>query len=70
MTRLTKIEKNEMLEDAKCKKRMMAFRKVKNCVRKMSFEEYACWLDHVRALVPKKYSNRKKRFVEYKNVKI
>jgi hypothetical protein len=65
--RLTKIEKKEMLEDGKSKKRMRAFRSLRASVPKMSFEEYADWLMQLQSMNPVK---QKKRFVVYKNVKI
>jgi hypothetical protein len=41
---LSEIEKKEMLEDAKNKKRKINFRKVRYSKRKMSFEEYISWV--------------------------
>jgi len=69
MTKLSKIEKQEMFKDGRSKKRMIAFRKAKNSCLEMSFEEYVEWLQQVLSLTPEKYSDRKRKFV-YKNVKI
>ncbi|OQA92821.1 MAG: hypothetical protein BWY26_00024 [Elusimicrobia bacterium ADurb.Bin231] len=70
MTKLSKIEKQEMFKDGRSKKRMIAFRKAKNSSLEMSFEEYVEWLQQVLSLTPEKYSDRKRKFVVYKNVKI
>ncbi len=70
MTKITKIEKQEMFTDGRSKKRMIAFRKAKNASLEMSFEEYAEWLQQVLTLMPEDYSDRERKFVVYKNVKI
>jgi len=65
--KLSEIEKKEMLEDGKNKKRTMDFRKAKYSGKKMSFEEYIEWLNEMRKIRPIKAN---KNFVIYKNVKI
>lgn len=65
--KLSEIEKREMLEDGRNKKRMMDFRKAKSSSRKMSFEEYIAWLTEMQKINPVKTG---KKFVVYKNIKI
>ena len=65
--KLSEVEKKEMLEDGKDKKRMMDFRKASSSERKMSFEEYIAWLTEMQELNPVK---TEKKFIAYKNVKI
>ena len=65
--KLTKIEKEEMLRDGKSKKRQEDFRKLKYFPKNISFEKYISLLEQWQSIYKIK---PKKRFIEYKNVKI
>ncbi|PIU83362.1 MAG: hypothetical protein COS68_04450 [Elusimicrobia bacterium CG06_land_8_20_14_3_00_38_11] len=65
--KLSEVEKKEMLEDGKNKKRTMNFRKGRYIHKKMSFEEYIDWLQEMQKIHP---VNPPREFVVYKNVKI
>ena len=65
--KLTEIEKKEMLEDAKDKKRREAFRKIKAPFHHKTFEEYINWLEEMQTVFQIK---EERKIVNYKNVKI
>ncbi|MEW6555996.1 MAG: hypothetical protein AB1349_01425 [Elusimicrobiota bacterium] len=65
--KLSEIEKKEMLEDSKSKKRMLDFRKIQHIQKKMAFEEYIEWLMEIQKIHPVKPN---KNSVIYKNIKI
>ena len=62
--RLTEEEKREMLEEAADVRRREDFRKARELMRKMTFEQYLRWLTEMTRLFPRE----PRKPVEYKKV--